>query len=106
MRRIIACILTVVYLGFIAGAIACEPHCTGGNFVAKIVYKYTTDDRAQQSSDCSHPHVTDFNLHKIQKHLAASRPAKVPGLDVAITSQQFTELANRFYTKKLVNTVS
>src|SRR4051794_36633689 len=106
MRRVIACILTLVYLGFTTGAIACEPYCTEANFVAKIVNNYISDDPGRQSSDCFHSHVNDINLHKIQKHFAASRPAKVLGLYMVATSQQYTRLANRFQPKKLTNTLS
>lgn len=105
MRQFIACILTVIYLGFTAGAVAFETSDLESHFAGKGVYGYDINASNEDASDGSH--VEDINLHKVHKHLAASRTLKVPGVNFSAASAPiYVFRADNFYKKGSVNTVT
>ncbi len=104
MRRIIACLLTIIYLGFTAGAVAFEISDPASFFADKAINGYDINASNDDASDDSH--VENINFHKVHKHLTASRTIKVPGVSFPVqASLIYISRTMKAYEKKPVNLV-
>ena len=82
MRKTIACILTIIYLSFTAGAVWHIQRDDSDTESVETSYGDSTNasDKAPRNPSS---HIEIVNFHKALKHLAASRTFEVPRLSFA-----------------------
>lgn len=86
MRRILACILTIIYLGFTAGSV-CYATPVEISVSSNIESFYRDNIIAlDKESGNSSSHIEDVNFHKFHKHLAASRTFEVHRVNFSVLS--------------------
>lgn len=108
MRKIIACILTIIYLGFTAGAV-CYARPAEISYSSNTESSYRDNITASANKECpnSSSHFEDVNFHKLHKHLAASRTFEVHRVNfTALSSIVHISLINAAYKKVAAITVT
>ena len=75
MRKIIACVLTIIYLGFTAGAVL---HIPTNEASDSLSIESSYDDNSNVSDEeLPTSHLEVLNFHKSHKHLAATRAFEI-----------------------------
>src|SRR3712207_3676356 len=86
VRKIIACILTIIYLGFTAGAALHVPSGeVSDDFSVESYYSPSIDVSGKELPDPA-SHLEVLNFHKSHKHLVASRPFEIQRANLVTTA--------------------
>lgn len=99
MHKTIACILTIIYLSFTAGAVwNVQPESSG--IVSIETFSGDNTDAPDKEPGSASSHIKIVNFHKAHKHLAASHTCELQRLSFAnLSSAIHTSSINAAYKK-------
>lgn len=108
MRKVIACVLVVLYFSFTAGSIL--HFSPAGKYCCETVggfSSYSSASEEELGNACSDIHYTDVTFIKAPKHVGVTATVKVPRVTaISLVLTNFSSFKNTNYNRATVPSVA